>query len=143
MRNLLYAGALFVLIVCLGSTFLFPGSAFAKSLRCPTPYSNTTTVEYGFTSAHVSVTVWRGCDGGYYASAYSFQDSNGFAFHGTVKIINAGASDGLSTTCNRVGICNSPELYPGSGDSLYAQYCNNNGVFNGDNPCFYTSFITV
>jgi hypothetical protein len=87
MKKLTYALLLLVLSVSFYSA-VFVGKADAaarKPANCGTrSLENGAVTGYGSTSAHVKVVIWVACDGGYYASAYSTRDSNGFLFAGNL-----------------------------------------------------------
>jgi hypothetical protein len=100
---------------------------------------------YGNTPAHVKLVIWQACDGGYYASAYSYPDSTGWTFTGRVRY---GAYDSSNVmhwsawvSCGK-GACDSPEIYDGAPGKLWqGQYQPNNGQFNR-NTCTWTAWCT-
>src|SRR5438552_1739850 len=91
-----------------------------SSQACLTAYSNTTTVWYGSTDAHVSLTVWHNtCNHTVYASANSVRDSNGFAFTGTVEIVATNGSVTESKHCSTSGTCDTPGIPEQSAHAYY------------------------
>jgi hypothetical protein len=122
------------LVLALSIFALFPGGvASARSLSpssCDEPLSTTTMDAHGSDSANVSATIWYDtCTEEYYASANSFPNSTGFAFHGTIDLYDATTGGDIENTCNSAGICNTPEMDIYNGDAAEITYLNNNGVF--------------
>ena len=136
-RVVLTFSLVMLLTACL--TFGTSHVAFAQSITHASAHradcgvsalSGTTMDAKGSTSANVSATVWYdSCTGLYYASANSFLDSNGFAFHGTIYLVNSTSGVVSYSTCNFSGICNTPEISIAPTASYYIEYDNNNGVF--------------
>jgi hypothetical protein len=112
-------------------------SAFASPIdSCPsTPVPETTGVGYGSTAAYVSITIWKDCDGYYYASANSVPQANGAAFTGTLTLDTTSGKNPVPVKCG-VGICNTPHTPVDSASYMLWHYEINNGWqfynFSGD-----------
>jgi hypothetical protein len=95
------------------------------------PISDTTTVAQGSTSAKVSLTVWS-CDNGagFYASANSTRDSNGFCFTGRVAVWVDVYPDFPNYVNARCGISDTPVVKSHNSDILVG------GIYRTDNGEF-------
>jgi len=134
MRKALSRTASAVIIMSMFLLF-FTGnvSAAIRPLNCGTQaFNNQASIASGSTSAAVKLVVWKACDGGYYAAAYSYADTNGFVFHGTLHINVQSGPDFYSSSsvyCNGSQSCDGKEVYPYSGDYVWGVYEASNGTF--------------